>query len=140
MGRFKPDLHFGARPELKRIAAELRKNMTPAEERLWQELRARQLNGWKFRRQHALAFCIADFYCHQLCLVVEVDGPIHALPDRRERDRARRDGLESLGIEVIRFSNTEVLENLHVTLQRIRDVGEERREHLREIGSWRRCP
>ncbi len=58
-------------------AKELRRNMTPAERRLWNELRANRLGGWHFRRQQIIDGFIVDFYCHKAGLIIEVDGPIH---------------------------------------------------------------
>jgi len=66
---------------------ELRREMTPAEWRLWQEVRARKL-GVRFRRQQIIAGFIVDFYCHQAALVVEVDGDIH---DLQQAEDVRRE-------------------------------------------------
>jgi very-short-patch-repair endonuclease len=59
------------------MARALRKEMTPAEQTLWSELRGNQLHGAKFRRQQVIAGYIADFYCHAARLVIELDGPVH---------------------------------------------------------------
>jgi very-short-patch-repair endonuclease len=64
-------------PELKARAKELRQEMTPAESKLWQRLRAGRLEGFHFRRQQIIGGYIADFYCHAAGLVVEVDGIIY---------------------------------------------------------------
>ena len=64
-------------PEKIKRAKELRKNMTPAEKMLWQQLRAKRFNGLKFRRQQIIEGFIVDFYCHFLCLVIKNDGKIH---------------------------------------------------------------
>lgn len=92
--------------ELRQRARELRKNPTPAERKLWQRLRRRQVNGHRFRRQHPIGCYIADFCCIQQRLVVEIDGPIHR--QQRARDRERTEALETEGYHVLRFTNTEV--------------------------------
>ncbi len=66
--------------ELRRKARELRNNMTKAEIILWSRIRSKQINGYKFRRQYPVLDFIADFYCHELKLIIEVDGEVHTLP------------------------------------------------------------
>src|SRR5574339_520186 len=83
-------------------AKELRRNMTPAEKILWEELRANKL-GVHFRRQQVIAGFIVDFYCHKATLVVEVDGDIHDL--QKEEDARREKVLDELGLRMIRFRN-----------------------------------
>jgi very-short-patch-repair endonuclease len=80
--------------------------MTPAEEALWALLRTRPC-GCKFRRQHPLGPFIADFYCHEVALVIEADGPIHLR--RRHRDEQRDRFLALCGIEVLRLTNALIL-------------------------------
>lgn len=89
-------------------AKELRREMTPAEKILWEELRANKL-GVHFRRQQVIAGFIVDFYCHKAALVVEVDGDIHDL--QREEDARREKALSALGLKVVRFKNDEVVRN-----------------------------
>ncbi len=101
-------------------AQELRKRMTTEEKVLWERLRDRKLGGYKFRRQHPIGPFIADFYCAQARLVVEIDGSVHA--EQRERDRARDDLLESWGYHVIRFWNSDVVERLAEVLDEILSV------------------
>jgi very-short-patch-repair endonuclease len=79
---------------------ELRRDMTPAEKILWQELRANKL-GLHFRRQQVILGYIVDFYCHKAELVIEVDGDIHDL--QKEEDALRGNALKELGLRVIRF-------------------------------------
>ncbi|MFA7408241.1 MAG: endonuclease domain-containing protein [Anaerolineaceae bacterium] len=97
-------------PEIRRRAKELRKSATPAEQKLWQALRNRNLEGYKFRRQHPLGPFIADFFCAEVGLVIEVDGWGHL--EQREYDQARTDWLEDQGYHVIRYWNDDVLMNL----------------------------
>ena len=102
-------------------ARNLRKAMTPAEERLWQYLRHNQLDGWHFRRQHPVGRFVVDFFCAKARLVIEVDGPIHL--QQRAYDRERTAWLEEeRGYRVIRFTNEEVMNDIEGVLQRIREA------------------
>jgi very-short-patch-repair endonuclease len=85
-----------------------RKTATETEALLWQELRGKKINGYKFRRQHPVDTFIADFYCHEKKLVIEIDGEYHYQNDQPQYDAWRTEILENLGITVIRFSNYEV--------------------------------
>ena len=96
-------------PEKILRARSLRRNMTPAEKVLWQELRTNKL-GSHFRRQQVIAGFIVDFYCHSAGLVIELDGDIHR--GQQEYDAERDKILEGMGLRVIRFRNDEVLLNL----------------------------
>ncbi len=90
------------------FARTLRKASTDAEAKLWQGLRARQLNGYKFRRQVPMGNYVADFVCLEARLIVEVDGGQHA--ERSDYDEARTDWLHAQGFCVLRFWNNEVLQ------------------------------
>ena len=98
-------------------ARELRKQMTPAEHILWTRLRNRQLGGYKFRRQHPLGPYIADFYCAERRLVIELDGSVHA--EQQEYDEMRSGQFEEYGYQVIRFKNAEVESELEYVLMEI---------------------
>ena len=89
------DIHFGAKPDILDKARELRQRETKAEKVLWYNIRDRKINGLKFRRQHALDIFIADFYCHEIKLVVEIDGSIHDLKENQEYDIGRSEELNS---------------------------------------------
>ena len=89
-------------------AKEMRRAPTDAERQLWSRLRAKRLNGWKFRRQQPIGPYIADFACLDARLIVEVDGSQHA---DSARDAARDDWLGAQGFRIMRFWNNEVLEN-----------------------------
>jgi very-short-patch-repair endonuclease len=89
-------------------AKELRREMTPAEKILWQEVRAKKL-GVRFRRQQVIQGFIVDFYCHKAGLVVEVDGDIHDL--QKEEDERREKALREMGLRIVRFRNDEVVRN-----------------------------
>ena len=93
-------------------ARELRKEMTPAERKLWQVLRGNQLDGLYFRRQHAVGTYILDFVCIQEKLVIEVDGGSHLEQEEYDQERTRWHE-EEKGYRVIRFTNNDVLKNTH---------------------------
>ena len=99
----------------------LKKAMTPAESLLWRNLRGSRLNGLKFRRQHPIKTYILDFYCHEKQLAIEIDGDIHNKPENRIYDEVRTKELHDLNIQVIRFSNQEVLNNISEVLKRIKE-------------------
>ncbi len=94
---------------LKTFVREHRSNPTEAEAVLWQILKNKKLAGYKFRRQHIISSYIADFICLKQNLIVEIDGLIHELPDQALSDEARTFKLGTLGFEVLRFSNDQVL-------------------------------
>ena len=104
---------------LKEDAKENRSNPTEAENALWQALRAKQL-GEKFRRQHIICDCIADFVSLKSKLIIEVDGGYHNEPEQAEADRLRTQFLNEQGFKVIRFSNEEVLGNLDNVVKKIK--------------------
>ena len=83
----------------------LRQAQTKAESLLWNELRNRKLNGFKFRRQHVVNNFILDFYCLQAFLGIEIDGGIHDLPSQKQRDFEREMILKDFGIHILRFRN-----------------------------------
>lgn len=99
---------------------ELRKTATEAESVLWHFLRDRKLNGLKFRRQHRIKRIILDFYCAEKKLGIEVDGNIHAKPEQQDRDRERSAELERAGIRIIRFNNSEVMNDIDSVLKNIK--------------------
>lgn len=93
------------------LAKDLRRNMTDTEKLLWNHLKA-GVQGLKFRRQHPIGIYIADFYCHKIKLIVEIDGSIHNLKDVKENDKKREDDLRGWGNTIIRFTNENVFKNL----------------------------
>ena len=103
--------YYGATPRIFTNAKNLRKPLTPAEELFWKMVRNRKLLGLKFRRQHPVASFIADFYCHELLLVIEIDGTIHELKEVIEYDKEREIKIIELGLNVLRFKNEDVFFN-----------------------------
>ena len=112
-------LHFGSKAKSFGFAKVLRVGMTDAENILWNGLRNRRLNGYKFRRQHPIKRFIADFYCHEARLVVEVDGEIHNDSYSKEYDEGRTFELKEFDIRIIRFTNQEILSSLDTVLFKI---------------------
>jgi predicted helicase/very-short-patch-repair endonuclease len=101
-------------------ARELRKNQTDAEEMLWQILRNRQLGNLKFRRQHPLRVgFILDFYCADKKLGIEIDGGYHNSYDQKEYDSMRTEAINEYGINIIRFTNDEVINDTDSVLRQI---------------------
>jgi cyclase len=100
-------------------ARALRKNMTEAEKVLWGYLKG-GVNGLKIRRQHAIRIYVADFYCHPVKLVIELDGKIHDEPEVKILDEHRESELKAWGYEVIRFTNEEVFKDISEVLQTIK--------------------
>jgi very-short-patch-repair endonuclease len=110
----------------KYTARYLRKSQTPAEEILWEKLRNRNFAGLKFTRQHPIyyfkdkqkKFFIADFYCHRLKLIIELDGEIHK--KQKNYDILREELLKNKSLKIIRFKNTKIEENINLVLIRLK--------------------
>jgi very-short-patch-repair endonuclease len=98
---------------------ELRQNQTPAEQALWEIVRRKNIYGLKFRRQHPFPPYIADFYCQQANLVIELDGGQHATGEAVRYDEKRTQFLQSQGLTVLRFWNTDILDNLEGVFETI---------------------
>lgn len=112
-------LHFNCTPDkLKR--QRLRNRIPPAERRLWQHLRRRHIAGAKFRRQYGIDRFVVDFYCPELKLAIEIDGPTHHSPEAQAYDKARQQHIEAFGIEFLRFSNAQVYQELDFVVNAIR--------------------
>jgi cyclase len=114
----KKKMFMDAGPFIFENAKALRNNLTPAEMKLWGYLKTKPL-GYKFRRQHPIGVFIADFYCHILKLIIEVDGSVHNKTDVQKHDTERQQLLEADDITVIRFTNNEVLKQYEKTIKEI---------------------
>jgi very-short-patch-repair endonuclease len=90
----------------------LRKNQTDAERKLWSILRNRQLAGVKFRRQFSIGKYILDFYSPEYRLGIEADGGQHYENNHRRRDELRTKELSHLGVQILRFSDREILNDI----------------------------
>ena len=98
-------------------AKQMRKEATPAEQRLWKHLRTKQFGGFKFRRQHLIPPYIVDFFCAAHRLVIELDGESHI--GKEVYDAEREQFLTQQGLTVLRFWDTEIYENLQDVLAAI---------------------
>ena len=103
---------------LTKTAKNLRKNSTDAERRLWYNIRAKQLDGYKFRRQQPLGNYVVDFVCLEKRLKIELDGGQHAIDNKK--DIERDNWLKKEGFNVLRFWNNDVLDNHDGVLSEIR--------------------
>ncbi len=107
------------RASLKVRRKELRKNQTDCERILWQKLRNRQVNHLKFFRQYSFGSYILDFYCPEIRLAIELDGGQHMTAENKEYDQQRTSYLEANEVRVLRFWNTEALNNLEEVLTEV---------------------
>ena len=98
--------------ETYRLAAGMRRALTPPEARLWTCIKSGGLEGLKFRRQHPVGPYILDFYCHASRLAVEVDGAGHDDPAQIAHDERRTHWLMTQGVEVLRVRATDVRDHL----------------------------
>ena len=98
-------------PALKELARELRNNMTFAEKATWRMLNGKQFKGYDFHRQKPIGEFIADFYCYDLRLVIEIDGITHLDKDVIRKDRIKSQYFTSIGLNILRFSDDLVLGN-----------------------------
>jgi very-short-patch-repair endonuclease len=112
------DIHN--KTELKSLRKGLRKNLTPAEAKLWKFLQNSQLEGRKFRRQHSIGRYIIDFYCPKEKLAIELDGNGHSNPINQQYDLLRSGYLNTLNIKVIRFENKDIFEKVETVLEIIK--------------------
>ena len=110
-------------PQLLEFAKTMRSNATNAEHLMWQLLRAKRFMNLKFRRQYVIAPYIVDFYCHELGLVIELDGSQYGTDDAIEYDAERTKYLEALDLTVVRYWNHDVLNRTDIMLEDL----------------WRRC-
>jgi len=93
-------------------ARELRKSSTPAEAKLWEQLRNRQLEGFKFLRQATIGPYIVDFVCREVKLVIELDGWTHSTPEEISHDQRRTAHLNAAGYRLLRVTNEEALHGI----------------------------
>ena len=120
-------MYYNANENILDKAKELRDTETRAEKLLWDQLRAKKLSGFKFRRQHAIERFIADFYCHKAKLVIEVDGGIHNKPEVEERDKNRTAEIDKYDINIIRFTNQEIFNSMDKVIEKIKSELEKNR-------------
>jgi very-short-patch-repair endonuclease len=113
------NMFYGAKGDTFEAAKILRKNMTLPEVLLWKKLNDKTLFDCKFRRQHPANIFILDFYCHELKLAIEIDGEIHDSEEIKDYDVGRSAELGKFGINIIRFSNDQILFEINMVVQNI---------------------
>jgi very-short-patch-repair endonuclease len=106
--------------DLTDLAKGNRKKQTLSEEKLWNEVLRDKKTGYKFIRQKPIHRCIVDFYCSKLCLAIEIDGGSHI--DRKGLDKYRDQFLKQIGIQTIRFSDIEVINNIEGVKVKIKQL------------------
>jgi len=106
-------------PKLKKRRKELRQNQTEAEKLLWSQLRNKRFSGVKFFRQYSIGTYVLDFYSPTRRLVIELDGGQHSEQEQKEYDENRSEYLKAHDVEVIRFWNNEVMQDMEGVLVRI---------------------
>ena len=104
---------------LKKYSRRLRKEMTDAERLLWSKIRGKQVKGFQVYRQKPIGRFVVDFYCPKAKLVIELDGGQHYSEVIQAKDESRDKYMESVGLKVLRFSDTEVFENLPGVIEEI---------------------
>ena len=124
-------MFYNAKPHIFEKAKYLRENMTMAELKLWELLKNKQLQGLRFRAQHPIDIFIADFYCHSLKLVIEIDGGIHLNVEQKEYDIGREAEMNYWGIKIIRFTNEEIGEDIDQVIREINDICVKRKLELK---------
>ncbi|QCI66982.1 endonuclease domain-containing protein [Phreatobacter stygius] len=105
---------------LRRFARRLRHEATKPEDQLWQLLRGRQFGGYKFRRQVPVDRYVVDFLCTEARVVIEIDGRQHG--PLADYDAGRSDVICSYGFEVVRFTNSEIMEHPEPSLARLKAI------------------
>ena len=103
------------------LAKLLRGRMTQAENLLWEKLKNKQFKGCKFRRQHPIHHFIVDFYCHELKLIIEIDGKYHDSEEQKKKDFNRTELLQFQGLSEIRFTNEEIINDMGSVLKKLEE-------------------
>jgi len=119
---------------LQPYANKLRKEMTKAEACMWKyALKARKLKGYQFRRQRAVLNYIADFMCKDLMLVIEIDGLTHQWEETIMKDNRKQAALEAAGFTVLRFTDEEILNNIHSVFSFLEDWIEKKEKACKNL-------
>ena len=114
-------MHYGASKEIFQIAERLRRDMTITEKMICEKVSNKQL-GVRIRKQHPIWKFIADFYCHEVKLVIEIDGGIHLRAENKEYDISRDIILKEFQIEILRFTNDEVMKDTSLVIEKIKST------------------
>ena len=110
---------FSYNKNLKQFSRNLRTNMTDAEKLLWSRIRRKQIKGMQFYRQKSIGDYIVDFYCPEIKLVIEVDGGQHYEAEGKDKDHIRDEYMKRLGINILRFSDRDVLKRIDAVIEKI---------------------
>ncbi len=121
MNFYDENLHQVAEGKLYEYGSQLRQSQTEAEKGFRTLIRNKKINGLQFRRQHPLGYYMADFYCHEKRLVIELDGEIHDTNEQAKRDNERTILMNRSNITVIRFRNEEVLNDSKLVIKKIKN-------------------
>ncbi|MBN1119146.1 MAG: DUF559 domain-containing protein [Bacteroidales bacterium] len=124
-------------PKLKVLARNLRNNSTKSEIILWQHLKGKQMMGFDFHRQRPIDNYIVDFYCSELLLAIELDGYSHTLEEVQKKDAIKEDRLKELGLNLLRFDDIEVYDNIDNVLRTIEVYIENQRKSYPQVFSVR---
>ncbi len=116
-------------PKLKELARQLRNKSTQSEIKLWMQLKGKQMCGYDFHRQKPLLNYIADFYCYELALVIELDGITHHLEEVKIKDKIKQKALEDLGLTVLRFQDEAIHHELENVIASIEEYIREYEKH-----------
>ena len=112
--------HYNYNKKLQPLARQLRRSLTKSEACLWHyALKEKQLKGYQFRRQRPILQYIADFFCKELKLIIEIDGITHDNKVSRSKDLQREACLAKAGFKIVRFTDDEVLENMDGVISRL---------------------
>jgi very-short-patch-repair endonuclease len=125
-------IFYDAKAHIFEKAKALRKNMTDSELILWEYLKGKQLLGLRFRPQHPIDIFIADFYCHPIKLVIEIDGGIHKNSFQKEYDIGRTAELNYWGTKVIRFTNEEIECDIEQVIKEIKQISKLRLSEMKQ--------
>jgi len=104
------------------LSRKLRKNMTEAEGAFWSLVRNRKICGLKFRRQQVIDGLIVDFFCNEIGLVIEIDGPIHEEKEQKYIDNGRNEIFKRKGLTLLRLNNHEVLHDHEFVIKTIQHI------------------
>ena len=117
----KESMFYGSSPVIFANAKKLRNEPTASEIIFWSLLK-QHFPVYRFKRQHPISQYIADFYCHKLKLVIEIDGAFHLSDESKINDKIRDEFMQSLGLEIIRFTNQEVCEKGENVIMRLKKM------------------
>src|SRR6185312_6039885 len=117
----KESMFYGSSPVIFANAKKLRNEPTASEIIFWSLLK-QHFPGYRFKRQHPISQYIADFYCHKLKLVIEIDGAYHLSDESKINDKIRDEFMQSLGLEIIRFTKQEICEKGENVIMRLKKM------------------